>query len=99
MLTEAKNTGQSFKAIYVAPTKVLLTIFHHRGSSDEYFQALCSERFRDWSSKFEPLGVKCESCVLPSRAVVEQFSGAELTGDTVIFGRGAWGEAKHASIM
>ncbi|KAH8826888.1 ATP-dependent DNA helicase MER3 [Flagelloscypha sp. PMI_526] len=46
-------------------------------------KALCSERFRDWVMKFEPLGIKC----------------AELTGDTVVFGRGAWGEAKNASII
>ncbi|KAI0062246.1 P-loop containing nucleoside triphosphate hydrolase protein [Artomyces pyxidatus] len=46
-------------------------------------KALCSERFRDWSSKFEPLGMKC----------------CELTGDTVQFGNGAWGEAKNATII
>jgi len=25
--------------------------------------------------------------------------GCELTGDTVVFGHSAWGDAKHASIM
>ncbi|KIY42928.1 P-loop containing nucleoside triphosphate hydrolase protein [Fistulina hepatica ATCC 64428] len=46
-------------------------------------KALCSERFRDWSAKFEPMGIKC----------------CELTGDTVTFGKGAWSDAKHASVM
>ncbi|KAF9469215.1 hypothetical protein BDZ94DRAFT_1181827, partial [Collybia nuda] len=46
-------------------------------------KALCSERYRDWSTKFDPLGVKC----------------CELTGDTVHFGKGAWGDAKNASII
>ncbi|KAL1762083.1 P-loop containing nucleoside triphosphate hydrolase protein [Schizophyllum commune] len=46
-------------------------------------KALCSERQRDWSAKFDPLGIKC----------------CELTGDTVLFGKGAWGDAKHATIM
>ncbi|KAI0310640.1 Sec63 Brl domain-containing protein, partial [Amylostereum chailletii] len=46
-------------------------------------KALCSERFRDWVSKFESLGIKC----------------CELTGDTVHFGRGAWGDARHATII
>ncbi|KAG5647300.1 hypothetical protein DXG03_000837 [Asterophora parasitica] len=46
-------------------------------------KALCSERYRDWTAKFDPLGIKC----------------AELTGDTVHFGRGVWGDAKKASIM
>ncbi|EPQ57931.1 P-loop containing nucleoside triphosphate hydrolase protein [Gloeophyllum trabeum ATCC 11539] len=46
-------------------------------------KALCSERFREWTTKFEVLGVKC----------------CELTGDTVQFGKSAWGDAKNATIM
>ncbi|TRM59292.1 Sec63 Brl domain-containing protein [Schizophyllum amplum] len=46
-------------------------------------KALCSERQRDWSAKFDPLGVKC----------------CEMTGDTVLFGKGAWGDAKNATII
>ncbi|KAJ7047198.1 P-loop containing nucleoside triphosphate hydrolase protein [Mycena alexandri] len=46
-------------------------------------KALCSERQRDWSSKFDALGIKC----------------CELTGDTVLFGKGAWGDAKNATII
>ncbi|KAJ3930521.1 MAG: DEAD-domain-containing protein [Lentinula lateritia] len=66
MLSEAQETGQSVKSIYVAPTK-----------------ALCSERYRDWANKFEPLGIKC----------------CELTGDTIHFGKSAWGDAKNATII
>ncbi|KIM49391.1 hypothetical protein M413DRAFT_407291 [Hebeloma cylindrosporum] len=46
-------------------------------------KALCTERFQDWVSKFEPIGLKC----------------CELTGDTVIFGHNTWGDARNASIM
>ncbi|KAA1469394.1 P-loop containing nucleoside triphosphate hydrolase protein [Dentipellis sp. KUC8613] len=46
-------------------------------------KALCSERYRDWASKFDGLGIKC----------------CELTGDTVQLGKGAWGDAKDASII
>ncbi|PFH54231.1 hypothetical protein AMATHDRAFT_135953, partial [Amanita thiersii Skay4041] len=46
-------------------------------------KALCSERFRDWDGKFGPLGIKC----------------CELTGDTVYFGKGAWDDARNASVM
>ncbi|KAF8892445.1 hypothetical protein BD779DRAFT_1670146 [Infundibulicybe gibba] len=46
-------------------------------------KALCSERYRDWTSKFEPLGIKC----------------CELTGDTMLFGKGVWGDARNASII
>ncbi|SJL00868.1 uncharacterized protein ARMOST_04182 [Armillaria ostoyae] len=35
-------------------------------------KALCSERYRDWTAKFNSLGIKC----------------CELTGDTVHFGKG-----------
>ncbi|KII88121.1 hypothetical protein PLICRDRAFT_698570 [Plicaturopsis crispa FD-325 SS-3] len=46
-------------------------------------KALCTERFRDWTTKFGSLGIKC----------------CELTGDTVTFGKGAWGDAKNSSII
>ncbi|KAJ3551777.1 hypothetical protein NM688_g4511 [Phlebia brevispora] len=46
-------------------------------------KALCSEKANDWSSKFQTLGVKC----------------CELTGDTVHFGKSAWGDARDASII
>ncbi|KAJ7074112.1 hypothetical protein C8F01DRAFT_1360827 [Mycena amicta] len=61
-----KQVGESFKCVYMAPTK-----------------ALCSERQRDWSTKFSSLGIKC----------------CELTGDTVQFGKGVWGDAKAATII
>ncbi|KAJ6531293.1 hypothetical protein B0H19DRAFT_1242397 [Mycena capillaripes] len=66
MLRQAKESGESMKCVYMAPTK-----------------ALCSERQRDWTSKFDALGIKC----------------CELTGDTVQFGKGAWGDAKNATII
>ncbi|KAF9265706.1 P-loop containing nucleoside triphosphate hydrolase protein, partial [Marasmius fiardii PR-910] len=46
-------------------------------------KALCGERYRDWSNKFDPLDIKC----------------CQLTGDTVHFGKDAWVDAKNASIM
>ncbi|KIK58337.1 hypothetical protein GYMLUDRAFT_246354 [Collybiopsis luxurians FD-317 M1] len=46
-------------------------------------KALCSERYRDWASKFDPLGAKC----------------CELTGDTVSFEKSVWGDARNASII
>ncbi|OBZ69133.1 putative ATP-dependent DNA helicase HFM1 [Grifola frondosa] len=45
--------------------------------------SLCSEKFRDWTTKFQSLGVNC----------------CELTGDTVQFGKSAWGNAKDASVI
>ena len=62
-------------------------------------QALCSERFRDWSNKFTPLGIKCaHSTSSPCRVLIDVV-GCELTGDTVTFGNGAWGDARQATIM
>ncbi|KDR81750.1 hypothetical protein GALMADRAFT_59618 [Galerina marginata CBS 339.88] len=46
-------------------------------------KALCSEKFQDWVTKFEPIGLKC----------------CEMTGDTVVIGQNTWGDAKNASIM
>ncbi|KAI0032811.1 P-loop containing nucleoside triphosphate hydrolase protein, partial [Vararia minispora EC-137] len=46
-------------------------------------KALCSERSRDWRTKFEPLGFRC----------------CEMTGDTLSFGKDAWGDAWDAHIM
>ncbi|KAI0780632.1 P-loop containing nucleoside triphosphate hydrolase protein [Trametes elegans] len=46
-------------------------------------KSLCSEKSSSWETKFTPFGAKC----------------SELTGDTVNTGRGAWGDAKDATIM
>jgi ATP-dependent DNA helicase HFM1/MER3 len=86
MLTEAARAGKAMKCVYMAPTK-----------------ALCSERYRDWTGKFDALGIKCEF----DRCLWKRFHrgtfflciGCELTGDTVQFGKGVWGDAKTASIM
>lgn len=87
------------KCVYVAPTKVR---FGHDGGmckwTNRVSEALCSERMRDWTEKFEPLGIKC---AFPhSRGIIySSFAGCELTGDTVDFGRTAWKEARTAKIM
>ncbi|KAH9950191.1 P-loop containing nucleoside triphosphate hydrolase protein [Amylocystis lapponica] len=46
-------------------------------------KALCSEKCRDWTAKFQPLGINC----------------CELTGDTVHFGKSAWGNARDATVI
>ncbi|OCH92100.1 P-loop containing nucleoside triphosphate hydrolase protein, partial [Obba rivulosa] len=46
-------------------------------------KSLCSEKFRDWSTKFQPIGMNC----------------VELTGDTLQTGRSAWRSAKDANII
>ncbi|KAG1903838.1 uncharacterized protein F5891DRAFT_1208495 [Suillus fuscotomentosus] len=46
-------------------------------------KALCTEKYKEWNAKFGSLGIP--SC--------------ELTGDTVVFGKGVWGDAKNARII
>ncbi|KAF8499942.1 P-loop containing nucleoside triphosphate hydrolase protein, partial [Gautieria morchelliformis] len=46
-------------------------------------KALCSERYRDWSAKLDPIGIKC----------------CELTGDTVGYGRDALRDAKTSTVL
>ncbi|KAI0822838.1 P-loop containing nucleoside triphosphate hydrolase protein [Trametes gibbosa] len=46
-------------------------------------KSLCTEKSASWQNKFTTFGAKC----------------SELTGDTVHAGRGAWGDAKDATIM
>ncbi|KAG2755826.1 P-loop containing nucleoside triphosphate hydrolase protein [Suillus brevipes Sb2] len=46
-------------------------------------KALCTEKYKEWTTKFGGLGIP--SC--------------ELTGDTVVFGKGVWGDAKNARII
>ncbi|KIK97520.1 hypothetical protein PAXRUDRAFT_10143 [Paxillus rubicundulus Ve08.2h10] len=46
-------------------------------------KALCAEKHKEWTAKFGGLGVK--SC--------------ELTGDTLVSGKGVWGDAKSSQIM
>ena len=84
MLTQVSKTGRAMKCVYMAPTK-----------------ALCSERYHDWTTKFDALGIKCNlSTIICVICVIQHCcSGCELTGDTVLFGKGAWGDAKTATIM
>lgn len=107
---QAGGNGKSVKCIYVAPTKV-------RGASAwsataggamvltsrPRLQALCSEKYREWTMKFATLGVNCER---KSPAPIHLFifvhrpeSGCEMTGDTVQYGKAAWGSARDATIM
>ncbi|KAG2077885.1 P-loop containing nucleoside triphosphate hydrolase protein [Suillus decipiens] len=46
-------------------------------------KALCTEKYKEWTTKFGSLGI---------------FS-CELTGDTAAFGKGVWGDAKNARII
>ncbi|KAI9571366.1 DEAD-domain-containing protein [Boletus coccyginus] len=46
-------------------------------------KALCAEKHNEWTAKFGGLGIKC----------------CELTGDTLLLGRGVWGDAKSSHIM
>ncbi|KAG2146850.1 Sec63 Brl domain-containing protein [Suillus bovinus] len=46
-------------------------------------KALCTEKYKEWTTKFGSLGIP--TC--------------ELTGDTVVFGKGVWGDAKNARII
>ncbi|KAI0372960.1 P-loop containing nucleoside triphosphate hydrolase protein [Pilatotrama ljubarskyi] len=46
-------------------------------------KSLCAEKSNSFQTKFTPFGAKC----------------SELTGDTVHSGRGAWGDAKDATII
>ncbi|KAG6376315.1 DEAD-domain-containing protein [Boletus reticuloceps] len=46
-------------------------------------KALCAEKHNEWTAKFGGLGIKC----------------CELTGDTLLLGRGVWGDAKSSQII
>lgn len=52
------NGNNQSKCVYMAPTKVRLELVmgtKHPNSD----QALCSEKFRSWVQKLQPLGIKC----------------------------------------
>ncbi|EJD02191.1 P-loop containing nucleoside triphosphate hydrolase protein [Fomitiporia mediterranea MF3/22] len=65
---------------------LLITSGHQANTKCIYVaptKALCSERTRDWTAKFEPLGIKC----------------CEMTGDTLQMGKSAWSMARNAKII
>ncbi|OAX41690.1 P-loop containing nucleoside triphosphate hydrolase protein [Rhizopogon vinicolor AM-OR11-026] len=82
MVTDPSSTNKAAKCVYVAPTKVTLYLLL-RQIPFMSLQALCTEKHKEWTSKFGGLGI--HSC--------------ELTGDTVVFGKGVWGDAKNAQII
>jgi ATP-dependent DNA helicase HFM1/MER3 len=67
---QMQGSGKDAKCVYIAPTKVSIVsvlavcYFYSRASNR---QALCTEKFTEWSAKFEPLGMKCffHSFLLP----------------------------------
>ncbi|CAL1705677.1 unnamed protein product [Somion occarium] len=79
-------TGSGKTVLFELSIIRMLSAAHGRASKCIYVaptKALCSEKYRDWTTKFQPLGIKC----------------CELTGDTVHFGKSAWGDARDASII
>ncbi|KAI0950168.1 hypothetical protein AcV7_008716 [Taiwanofungus camphoratus] len=81
-------TGSGKTVLFELAIIRMLTQASGNGKTDKCIyvaptKALCSEKCRDWTAKFQPLGVNC----------------CELTGDTVHFGKSAWGNARDASVM
>jgi ATP-dependent DNA helicase HFM1/MER3 len=48
------------KVVYMAPTKVKILVRPQSPFFKNLLQALCSERYRDWCGKFNPLGIQGE---------------------------------------
>ena len=102
MLKDSGNNPSVAKCVYVAPTKVSRHPLERIVSHTSCFQALCSEKFNDWTKKFSGLGIMCmsfEHLNIYSPLLLIDSKGCELTGDTVVFGRSPWGDAKRSCIM
>ncbi|OSD08552.1 P-loop containing nucleoside triphosphate hydrolase protein [Trametes coccinea BRFM310] len=81
-------TGSGKTVLFeLAIVKMLKQAAHHGERTKCVYiaptKSLCTEKSSSWETKFTPFGAKC----------------SELTGDTVHSGRGAWGDAKDATIM
>ncbi|KAG8807698.1 Sec63, partial [Serendipita sp. 399] len=81
-------TGSGKTVVFeLAIVKMLMDTSSSKGDSKCIYiaptKALCAEKCRDWSSKYDPIGANC----------------FELTGDTVSYGKGAWSDAKNARII
>ncbi|KAL7283636.1 hypothetical protein ACG7TL_003072 [Trametes sanguinea] len=81
-------TGSGKTVLFeLAIVKMLKQAAHHGERTKCVYiaptKSLCTEKSSSWETKFTPFGAKC----------------SELTGDTVLSGRGAWGDAKDATIM
>jgi ATP-dependent DNA helicase HFM1/MER3 len=57
------NGSNDAKGVYVAPTKARSPAMRSSCKLTVNVQALCAERFRDWTSKFEGIGLKCMQLV------------------------------------
>ncbi|KAI9069106.1 P-loop containing nucleoside triphosphate hydrolase protein [Trametes sanguinea] len=81
-------TGSGKTVLFeLAIVKMLKQAAHHGERTKCVYiaptKSLCTEKSSSWETKFTPFGAKC----------------SELTGDTVHSGRGAWGDAKDATII
>jgi len=61
MLRDSGNNPSVAKCVYVAPTKVSRGPLESLPSHTSCSQALCSEKFNEWTKKFSGLGIACKS--------------------------------------
>lgn len=64
MLKDSGNNPSVAKCVYVAPTKVGQHSVESFLLRMLYFQALCAEKFNEWTKKFSGLGITCRSLQL-----------------------------------
>lgn len=98
MLSEAQETGQSVKSIYVAPTKVRLRVSVVTVPYI-FFTGTLFRKIQRLGEQIRTVRDQMYETVFSPRNDLSAYSGCELTGDTIHFGKSAWGDAKNATIM
>ncbi|KAL5532870.1 HFM1 [Sanghuangporus sanghuang] len=86
MVVSAPTGGGKTVLFELGLIAMLMNSRHQSSSKCVYVaptKALCSERTRDWTTKLEPLGIKC----------------CEMTGDTIQMGKSAWTAARTAKVI
>lgn len=101
MLTLTANDARPAKCIYVAPTKVRLSFSTSHASSSKMLRHCALRSITNGLQNLEDLVLDVRTSQAQGY-IIHQFLlplGCELTGDTLLLGRGVWGDAKSSHIM
>lgn len=101
MLTQTANDARSAKCVYVAPTKVRLFFSISNVNSSKMLRHCAPRSITNGLQNLEDLVLDVSTLQVQGHIIDQPLHplGCQLTGDTLLSGRGVWGDAKSSHIM
>jgi len=98
-LEKGLQFGKPVKCIYIAPTKVCTFICSLQVTSALSLAGIMHGKISRLEYEIRTTWVQMRVFLRSATPFIDCPTGSQMTGDTVVFGIGAWGDAKNSSIM